>query len=169
MFGRRLNEPLGKFHFWLTFAGVYCVFMPMHWLGLMTHWRASANVIGTNTPMVESFDIPFSASLRTFVTAATILTVAAQSLFLINFFWSLWRGEKIEDRNPWRATTLEWTLPSPVPAHNFGLAEPVVFRGAYEFSGLIGAEGFTAQNIAPAQCEPPLPAKQLAQDRAKEY
>jgi cytochrome c oxidase subunit 1 len=140
----------------------------MHWLGLMTHWRASTAVIGTNTPMVDSLEIPFSASLRTFVTAATILTVAAQSIFLINFFWSLWRGERSEDRNPWRATTLEWTLPSPVPAHNFGVAEPVVFRGAYEFSGLIGAKDFTAQNIAPAQGEPPLPEKRLVHDRAQE-
>jgi cytochrome c oxidase subunit 1 len=168
MFARRLNEPLGKLHFWLTFAGVYCVFMPMHWLGLMTHWRASASVFGTNTAAVDSFATPFSASLRTFVTAATILTVAAQSLFLINFFWSLWRGEEIEHRNPWRATTLEWTLPSPVPAHNFGMAEPVVFRGAYEFTGLIGAEDFTPQNIVLAQGEPPLPAKQLVHDQAKE-
>src|SRR6266516_4046291 len=37
LFGRRLNESLGKIHFWLTFAGVYCVFMPMHWLGLLAH------------------------------------------------------------------------------------------------------------------------------------
>src|SRR6266850_299471 len=37
LFGRRLNESLGKLHFWLTFAGVYLVFMPMHWLGLLTH------------------------------------------------------------------------------------------------------------------------------------
>jgi len=168
MFGRRLNEPLGKLHFWLTFGGVYCVFMPMHWLGLIAHWRPSAAVIGTNTPMVESFDIPFSASLRTFVTAATILTVAAQSLFLANFFWSLWRGEKIEDRNPWRATTLEWTLLSPVPTHNFDVTEPVVFRGAYEFSGSIGAEDFTAQNIAPAPVDPPLAARECVSDSAKE-
>jgi len=169
MFGRRLNEPLGKLHFWLTFTGVYCVFMPMHWLGLITHWRVSANVIGTNTSMVESFDIPFSAPLRTFVTAATILTVAAQSLFLINFFWSLWRGEKVEDRNPWRATTLEWTLLSPVPAHHLGMTEPIVFRGAYEFGGPIGAEDFAAQNMAPAQVEPPLPAKQQVSDRARRF
>jgi len=38
-FGRRLNEPLGKLHFWITFAGVYCVFMPMHWLGMIAHSR----------------------------------------------------------------------------------------------------------------------------------
>src|SRR5215467_13209654 len=41
LFGRSLNEPLGKIHFWLTFAGVYCVFMPMHWLGLIS--QASKN------------------------------------------------------------------------------------------------------------------------------
>src|SRR5207244_11450283 len=41
LFGRRLNEPLGKLHFWITFAGVYCVFMPMHWLGLIAHSRCS--------------------------------------------------------------------------------------------------------------------------------
>jgi cytochrome c oxidase subunit 1 len=42
MFARRLNESLGKLHFWLTFAGVYCVFMPMHWLGLIAHARRGA-------------------------------------------------------------------------------------------------------------------------------
>jgi cytochrome c oxidase subunit 1 len=47
MFGRRLSEPLGKLHFWLTFAGVYCIFMPMHWLGLAAHSRAPAgNPVG---------------------------------------------------------------------------------------------------------------------------
>ncbi len=42
MFGRRLDERLGKIHFWLTFTGVYCVFMPMHWLGLISHSRCLA-------------------------------------------------------------------------------------------------------------------------------
>src|SRR5437773_4147123 len=43
LFGRRLNEPLGKIHFWLTFAGVYGVVMPMHCLGLIAHSRLSPN------------------------------------------------------------------------------------------------------------------------------
>src|SRR5271169_396884 len=89
MFARRLNETLGKFHFWLTFAGVYCVFMPMHWLGLMAHSRAADGEFAAS--------VPPGSSLRTFVTFATILTVAAQALFLLNFVWSLWRGEKTED------------------------------------------------------------------------
>ncbi len=127
MFARRLNEILGKFHFWLTFAGVYCVFMPMHWLGLMAHSR---------TPSGEfAVSVPPGSSLRTFVTVATILTVAAQALFILNFVWSLWRGEKTEESNPWRATTLEWSIPSPPPVDNFGACEPLVYRGAYEFSG----------------------------------
>ena len=127
MFARRLNEILGKFHFWLTFAGVYCVFMPMHWLGLMAHSR---------TPSGEfAVSVPPGSSLRTFVTVATILTVAAQALFILNFVWSLWRGEKTEESNPWRATTLEWSIPSPPPVDNFGACEPLVYRGAYEFRG----------------------------------
>src|SRR5580704_3804526 len=136
MFARRLNESLGKLHFWLTFAGVYCVFMPMHWLGLIAHAAksgpAAVSILG------QSFGTPFDASpytsLRTFVTTATILTIAAQALFVFNFVWSLWRGEKIEDPNPWRATTLEWTVSSPPAIHNFGASEPMVYRGAYEFS-----------------------------------
>jgi len=39
MFGRMMNETLGKWHFWLTFIGVYCVFMPMHYLGLAGNVR----------------------------------------------------------------------------------------------------------------------------------
>ena len=172
MFGRRLNESLGKLHFWLTFAGVYCVFMPMHWLGLMAHSRAASSGSAT----IGSFGTTFGtspgaspgASLRTFVTVATILTVAAQALFLFNFVWSLWRGEKTEDRNPWRATTLEWTVLSPAPIDNFGAVEPMVYRGAYEFSPQGTPEDFAAQNVAPAPSEPSLQTRQSTNASAKE-
>src|SRR6266446_3725925 len=144
LFGRRLNEPLGKLHFWITFAGVYCVFMPMHWLGLIAHSNVSpgrtlASVAGAGS------------SIRTFITVAILLTVFAQGLFLINFLWSLFRGEKAEESNPWRATTLEWSVPSPPPPNDFGLSDPVVYRGAYEFSALDVAEDFVPQHLAPEQ------------------
>ena len=42
MFGCRLNETLGKIHFWMTFAGVYAIFMPLHWLGLLTQSRSAS-------------------------------------------------------------------------------------------------------------------------------
>ena len=144
LFGRRLNEPLGKLHFWITFAGVYCVFMPMHWRGLIAHSRVSP---GSPLPSVAAA----GSSIRTFITVAILLTVFAQGLFLINFLWSLFRGEKAEESNPWRATTLEWSVPSPPPLDNFGLSDPVVYRGAYEFSVLDVAEDFVPQHLAPEQ------------------
>ncbi len=144
LFGCRLNEPLGKIHFWLTFAGVYCVFMPMHWLGLIAHSRVSpssavASIAAAGSP------------IHTFITVAILLTVFAQGLFLINFLWSLFRGEKVVECNPWRATTLEWSVSSPPPADDFGASDPVVYRGAYEFSVPDAAEDFVPQHLAPEQ------------------
>ena len=144
MFGRRLNEPLGRIHFWLTFAGVYCVFMPMHWLGLMAHSRISAGSALTSVGAAGS-------AIRTFITSAILLTVAAQVLFLTNFLWSLFHGERVFVCNPWRATTLEWSVASPPPADDFGESDPVVYRGAYEFSVPDVAEDFVPQHLTPEQ------------------
>ena len=144
LFGRRLNESLGKLHFWLTFAGVYLVFMPMHWLGLLTHANLySGSRIAAISAMV--------APVRAFITVAAIFLVLAQGIFLVNFLWSLFRGEKVEDRNPWRATTLEWSVSSPPPADDFGAADPVVYRGAYEFGVPGVAEDFVPQHLSPEE------------------
>lgn len=152
MFGRRLNETVGKLHFWLTFTGVFCVFMSMHWLGLI-----SSHAPGLDAP-----------PLRTFIAVAAIFTVAAQALFFYNFFWSLWRGEKVEADNPWRATTLEWTVASPPPRGNFGECDPVVFRGAYEFNSRQASRDFAPQNLAHAPSEAPSRATLVAPVPAKE-
>ena len=144
LFGRRLNEPLGKIHFWLTFAGVYCVFMPMHWRGLISH----ANIrSGSGLTAIAALIGP----VRSFITFAILITVFAQGLFLFNFLWSLFRGKKIEECNPWRATTLEWSVSSPPPADDFGVREPVVYRGAYEFGVPGVAEDFVPQHLAPGE------------------
>jgi cytochrome c oxidase subunit 1 len=148
LFGRRLNESLGKLHFWLTFAGVYLVFMPMHWLGLVTH----ANIYsGTRLAAIAALTVAIVAPVRAFITVAAILMVFAQGIFLVNFLWSLFRGEKVEENNPWRATTLEWSVSSPPPADDFGATDPVVYRGAYEFSVPGVAEDFVPQHVAPDQ------------------
>ena len=68
----------------------------------------------------------------------------AQIPFIINFFWSMKYGEKT-DINPWEATTLEWSAPSPPPHGNFTVT-PTAYRGPYEYS-LPGRErDFTMQN-----------------------
>src|SRR4029077_12427103 len=87
MFGRRLNEPLGKIHFWLTFVGVYCVFMPMHWLGLIADSQVSSSRALASSAVAGS-------AIRNLITVAILLTVIAQGLFLANFLWSWFRGER---------------------------------------------------------------------------
>ena len=141
IFGCRLNETLGKVHFWMTFAGVYLVFMPMHWLGLLTQ--------STLLPEAQRAAMASAgASIRGLVTVATIGTVAAQALFVWNFLGSLLRKRAPEVSNPWRATTLEWSVASPAPRLNFSNALPVVHRGAYEFSDA-AVEDFVLQDRAP--------------------
>jgi len=88
------------------------------------------------------------ASIRTLVTVATIWTVSAQALFVVNFFGSLLRGRTGEADNPWGASTLEWSVGSPAPQVSFEGHLPVVYRGAYEL--LEGsAESFAPQHLSP--------------------
>ena len=144
LFGCRMNETLGKAHFWLTFAGVYCIFMPMHWMGLLTQ--------SSLLPEAQRVTLASAgASIRTLVTVATIWTVGAQLLFVVNFFASLLRRNAAEADNPWRASTLEWSVGSPAPAENFGGNAPVVYRGAYELAGKSGV--FLPQDTAPEMLE----------------
>jgi len=69
----------------------------------------------------------------------------AQLPFIINFFWSIWKGKKITSDNPWESTTLEWQTPTPPPHGNFA-QPPVVYRGPYEYSVPGDAKDFTPQN-----------------------
>jgi cytochrome c oxidase subunit 1 len=137
IFGRRLNETLGRIHFWITLAGVYVLFMPMHWLGLLQRENVLAGA-----GSLEHI-------LKMTITVATTATISAQILFFCNFFWSLWRGEKSDTRNPWRAATLEWFVDSPPQRENFDGGMPVVFRGAYEFGARLAGEDFVPQHLAP--------------------
>src|SRR5260370_26368543 len=126
----------------MTFAGVYLIFMPMHWMGLLTQSRLLPDV--QRAALASA-----GASIRTLVTVATICTVFAQVVFVINFARALVRGRIAqEENNPWRATTLEWSVPSPPPESNFGNAEPTVYRGAYDFPEVL-ANDFPPRHLAP--------------------
>jgi cytochrome c oxidase subunit 1 len=127
MFGRMMNENLGKFHFWITFIGVYAIFIPMHIMGIVGMPRRYAQF--TEYEFLRTLD-----PLVKFVTIAAIITIAAQIVFFFNFFWSLFKGAKVTSDNPWEATTLEWTTATPPPHDNFAGVAPTVYRGAYEYS-----------------------------------
>jgi len=142
MFGRFLNEGIGKVHFWLTFIGVYAIFMPMHFLGLAGHPRR----------YFDTTAVAFLGPLQpvhVFISIAAFITIAAQFIFLFNFFWSLKAGKEAKEENPWHATTLEWSIPSPPPHDNFGGVEPVVYHGPYEFSVPGAADDYIPQHLAP--------------------
>src|SRR5437763_412314 len=75
---------------------------------------------------------------------AALIMGLAQIPFIINFFSSIKHGKKVND-NPWEATTLEWTAPSPPPHGNF-VQTPVAYRGPYEYSLPGSQRDFTMQN-----------------------
>ena len=126
MFGRMMNESLGKFHFWITFLGVYAIFVPFHAMGMLGMPRRYSR-------FDEYEFLKHSKGLVLFVTVAAIITVAVQFVFYFNLVWSLFKGKKASD-NPWEATTLEWTTATPPPHDNFAGHVPIVYRGPYEFS-----------------------------------
>ncbi|HKE07628.1 MAG TPA: cbb3-type cytochrome c oxidase subunit I [Candidatus Acidoferrum sp.] len=146
LFGGRLNETLGKVHFWVTFAGVYLIFMPMHWLGLLTQSRLLPDA---QRAALASAGV----AIRTLITVATICTVAAQVLFVWNFAQALLRKRDSEENNPWQATTLEWSVASPAPENNFGNMPPMVYRGAYAFHAEL-VNDFIPQHLAPEAMAP---------------
>jgi cytochrome c oxidase subunit 1 len=137
MFGRMMNEGMGKAHFWLTFIGTYAIFMPMHYLGMAGHPRRYSQL--TEVAYLHKL-IP----LQTFMTYAAFITIGAQLIFVFNLFWSMLKGPKAAD-NPWDATTLEWTTATPPPHDNFGGKTPVVHNGPYEYGVPGAARDFVMQ------------------------
>jgi cytochrome c oxidase subunit 1 len=127
MFGRMMNERLGKIHFWGTIIAFNCIFIPLFVLGAGGQHRRIYDY--TNFPELAR---PEFRSLDEFATISLLVMLAFQPLFIVNFFWSLFRGEKAP-KNPWNANTLEWTADSP-PPHGNWKELPRVYRGPYEYS-----------------------------------
>jgi cytochrome c oxidase subunit I len=129
--------------------------MPMHWLGMIAHLHLSPEAKVTVATAAAS-------AIRSFVTIATLVTVAAQGIFFVNFLKSLAKRSGAVARNPWRATTLEWSLSSPPALGDFAGAVPVVYRGAYEFGvsklGAPNAEDFASQSLPACSAPPTAPS-----------
>ena len=138
MFGRMMNETLGKIHFWITFVAFNCTFFPMHILGMNGHMRRIYN------PLQYDFLKPIQP-INIFISISAFVLGAAQFILLANIIWSLARGKKAED-NPWHANTLEWTTSTPPPHGNWEGPLPIVYHGPYEYSSPLTAEDYLPQN-----------------------
>jgi cytochrome c oxidase subunit 1 len=128
MFGRLLDERLGKVHFWITFVGMVLVFGGQ----LLAGWA------GQQRRLFDPFQYTFLQGLRglnRWTSFAAFALGTGQLLFVWNFVRAtvLGRGAQAGP-NPWEVTTLEWTATgSPPPYHNFD-AIPQVVRGPHTFS-----------------------------------
>ena len=130
MFGRMMNEFWGKVHFWGTMVGVNGIFIPLFILGLAGQHRRIYSYLH-----YAELGTPELQMLRIIATSSLLLLLAFQVIFLINFFGSMVFGPKAE-RNPYKASTLEWTTPSMPPGHgNWPRnAMPNCYRGPYEYA-----------------------------------
>ncbi len=127
MFGRFMNEKIGKLHFWGTLIGSYAVFWPMHYIGIAG--------VPRRYYQFDTFEA-FShfGAMNAFITIAAIVVFALQILFIVNFFYSIWKGKKMTNKNPYGATTLEWTTPIEATHGNWPGKIPTVHRWAYDYS-----------------------------------
>ena len=137
--GKKMNDTLGRLHFWGSLIFMNGIFMPMFIQGLAGVSRrlydGGASYLHAEHVLVLNKVMSHSAWALGVV----------QLLFVVNFVWSLVAGQKVENDNPWEATTLEWATPTPPPHGNF-LTVPAVYRGPYEYSVPGSKHGFLAQH-----------------------
>jgi cytochrome c oxidase subunit 1 len=138
LFGRMMNETLGKIHFAFTFVFFNGVFFTMHFLGVGGMMRRIYN------PLQYEF-LQYLQPMNEFMSVSALILGASQAFFLANFVGSLIWGKKAE-KNPWQANSLEWSAASPPPHGNWGTALPVVYRGAYEYSSPEVTEDYLPQD-----------------------
>jgi len=135
--GRKMSTWLGHLHFWPSFVAMNLIFFPMFIQGMQGMQRRlfDGGATYAHTQGVLHWN--------------TVIMVAAWTMalfqlpFIFNFFWSIWKGEKVSE-NPWQATTLEWQAPSPPPHGNFAQV-PSVHRGPYDYSVPGADRDFTPQ------------------------
>jgi len=135
-----MNKKLGYLHFWITFIGAYGVFFPMHFLGMSGVPRRYYT--NSNFPLFDNL-----GDINELVTVFAIIAALGQVVFLINFFYSMFKGQKAP-QNPWNSNTLEWTTPAAQHIHgNWPGALPEVFRWPYDYSKPGADRDFIPQTV----------------------
>jgi cytochrome c oxidase subunit 1 len=148
--GRFMSDRLGKWHFWPSLIGMNLVFAPMfiqgmagfhrRWYDGGKYFENTSGFQNWSTTLTHKigglfgFDIPDNMlSLNIVMSVGAFILALGQIPFIINFWFSIKGGKKVESDNPWDATTMDWATPTPPPHGNF-LFEPVAHRGPYEYS-----------------------------------
>ena len=141
-----MNEFWGRVHFWLSLIFMNAVFQPMFLQGMHGMIRRMYNGGATYAASADQIGLsPEIIDLNKWVSHGAWFLGIAQIPFIINFFWSIRKGKKITNDNPWDATTAEWATPTPPPHGNF--EKPIsIHRGPYEYSVPGHPTDFTMQS-----------------------
>src|SRR5918999_5523929 len=141
MTGRRLNEGLGKIHFWIHFIGFNLAFFPMHPLGISGMPRRVADY----SPDAGFTIWNIVSTVGAFMIAVSVLP------FLVNVVATLINGERVGD-DPWEANTLEWATTSPPPPYNFDKLPPIRSeRPVFDLRHKHDAEHLAVEPAAPEE------------------
>jgi cytochrome c oxidase subunit 1 len=134
-----MNEKLGKLHFWLSLICINGVFAPMFIQGLA---GVSRRLYDGGAQYMHAKPVLHT---NVFISTSAFLLMLSQLPFIINFFWSMRKGQRV-GANVWDATTLDWAATtSPPLAHGNFEVLPTVYRGPYEYS----LPGYTDADFLP--------------------
>ena len=137
MTGRYMSEFWGRVHFWCSFVFMNLTFQPMFAQGMAGMLRRMADggvgySIANNPDAIGGLADRY-LQLNVNITLAAYALGISQIPFIINLFYSIKNGKKVESDNPWESTTLDWQTPTPPPHGNF--VGPIkVVNGPYEYS-----------------------------------
>ena len=150
MTGRIMSEFWGRVHFWSSLIFMNLIFMPMFAQGMagmsrrMSDGGATYSLANPDNAAAGGALSDTIMGLNVSISAAAWAMLLAQVPFIINLFWSVKYGKKVESDNPWKATTLEWETPTPPPHGNF-IKDIKVYRDPYEYSVPGAKEDFSPQ------------------------
>jgi cytochrome c oxidase subunit 1 len=157
MFGRQMNQTLGKWHFWGS-----VVFITLVFGGQMV-----AGYSGQQRRLYDPYQYTFLKHLQplnVYTSFAGFALGLFQLIFLYNFVASIFRGKKAE-KNPWQVSTLEWELPSPPAYHNFDVV-PTIIRGPHEYANPEGVKALGRDWLTQTEEVPTAAAQQDAEATA---
>jgi len=141
MFGKLMDERLGKIHFWGTIIPFNTIFIPLFMLGGIGQHRRIYNY-----QHFPDLALPWMYTLRQIATISLVIMLLFQLVFFYNII-KAWRSGPKAGNNPWKANTLEWTTVSPPPHGNWAPEDlPKVYRGPYEYAHPDREEDYWPQN-----------------------
>jgi len=146
--GRMMNDVLGRIHFWFSIIFINGIFFPMFLQGIAGVHRRWYDGGLTYDPIIKPV-----LHWNNFMSVSAFLLGATQLIFIFNFFYSIFRGRRVPNDNPWDATTLEWDTPTP-PGHGNFTKPITVYRGPYEYSVPGADKDFTPQSEPPKSDKP---------------